>query len=279
MKRLFGCLTCNNESLKCYTAVIMLKFIYTGQFLLAKSSISDGMPPNVFAAYQQAIATLALAPFAFYLERNASTPLTLKILCKIIIIAVLGLTLTYYFYFTALKFASATFVMAITSTIPMFVYIMTLCLRMERLSIDKWYGWAKMIGCTICLSGAMVFSFYKGPAMYHIGKESISTHNSSTRHDQEDWVKGLLFTLGSIITWSLWIIFQGPIQKEYSPKLRLTALQCFFSSIASSIWVFSEYRSFSVFKLSWDVNLIAVVYCVSNQPTIVSTLVSSPHKN
>ncbi|KAG9159219.1 hypothetical protein Leryth_026473 [Lithospermum erythrorhizon] len=135
MKRLFGCLTCNNESLKCYTAVIMLKFIYTGQFLLAKSSISDGMPPNVFAAYQQAIATLALAPFAFYLERNASTPLTLKILCKIIIIAVLGvwnscrLTLTYYFYFTALKFASATFVMAITSTIPMFVYIMTLCLR------------------------------------------------------------------------------------------------------------------------------------------------------
>ncbi|KAG9131914.1 hypothetical protein Leryth_026518 [Lithospermum erythrorhizon] len=259
MKGLFACLTCK-ENVKCYTAVIILKFIYTGQSLLTKASISQGMPPNVFAAYQQAIATLALAPFAFYLERDTSTPLTLKILSKIITIAVLGLTLTYYFYFTAMKFVSATFIMAMGNTLPMVVYIMAVCLRMEKLAINRWYGRAKMIGCTICLSGAMVFSFYKGPAMYHIGKEIISTHKSSTRHDQENWVKGFFLTAGSTLTWALWIIFQGPIQKEYSPKLRLTTLQCFFSSIASSVWVFAEYRNFSVWKLSWDVNLIAVVY-------------------
>lgn len=255
----FGCLTCK-ENLKCYIVVIILKFIYTGQSLLTKASINQGMPPNVFASYQQGIAALILAPFAFYLERNSATPLTAKILAKIIVISIFGLTLTYYFFFTALKYASATFIMAMNNTIPMVVYIMALCLRMEKLAINKWYGRAKMIGCTICLSGAMVFTFYKGPAMYHIGKESITTDHSTENHGKEDWVKGFFIMLGCSFTWSTWVIAQGPIQREYTPKLRLTTLQCFFSSIASGVWGFSESRSFSAWKLGWDVNLIAVVY-------------------
>ncbi|GAA0171889.1 hypothetical protein LIER_25823 [Lithospermum erythrorhizon] len=207
MKGLFGCIA-SKANMKCFIAVVIIKFIYTGQSLLTKASISEGMPPNVFAAYQQAIASLALAPFAFYLERNSSIPLTMKILWKIIVISVFGLTLTYYFFFTALKYASATFIMAMNNVIPMIVYIMALCLRMEKLAINKWYGRIKVIGCTVCLLGAMVFTFYKGPAMYHIGKESISTDHSTSKHGEEDWVKGFFFMLGCTLTWSLWIILQ-----------------------------------------------------------------------
>lgn len=57
------------ETNKPYFAMIIIQFISAGMSLLSKASIATGMNPYVFVVYRQAFATLALAPFALFLER------------------------------------------------------------------------------------------------------------------------------------------------------------------------------------------------------------------
>ncbi|CAL5414500.1 unnamed protein product [Camellia sinensis] len=52
-----------------YICMVVCNIIFAGMALFAKAVISKGMNPYIFGAYRQAFATLALAPFAFCLER------------------------------------------------------------------------------------------------------------------------------------------------------------------------------------------------------------------
>lgn len=57
------------ETNKPYLAMIVIQFVSAGMSLLSKAAIAKGMNPYVFVVYRQAFAALALAPFAFFLER------------------------------------------------------------------------------------------------------------------------------------------------------------------------------------------------------------------
>ena len=52
-----------------YIAMLFIQFVYAGMALFSKAAIAKGMNPYVFVVYRQAFASLALAPFAFFLER------------------------------------------------------------------------------------------------------------------------------------------------------------------------------------------------------------------
>ncbi|KAK3027784.1 hypothetical protein RJ639_042229 [Escallonia herrerae] len=52
--------------------MLFVQLVYAGMALLSKSAIAHGMNPYVFVVYRQAIATLFLAPFAFFLDRVES---------------------------------------------------------------------------------------------------------------------------------------------------------------------------------------------------------------
>ena len=65
-------LLCRNAftaSQKPYIALIFVQFAYAGMALFSKAAIAKGMNPFVFVVYRQAFASLALSPFAFFLER------------------------------------------------------------------------------------------------------------------------------------------------------------------------------------------------------------------
>jgi hypothetical protein len=49
--------------------MLFIQFVYAGMALFSKAAIAKGMNPYVFVVYRQAFASLALAPFAFFLER------------------------------------------------------------------------------------------------------------------------------------------------------------------------------------------------------------------
>ncbi|GFZ09941.1 nodulin MtN21 /EamA-like transporter family protein [Actinidia rufa] len=137
----FGCVMVLMKSNKPYIGMFFIVSVYAGMGLFTKAAISNGMNPYVFVFYRQAFATLALAPFSFFLE------------------------------------------------------------RMEKISVNKWHGVAKVLGCLV------------------------------------------------------------PLVKQYPAKLRLIALQCFFSCIQAAIWAVAVDRSVSSWKLQWDLNLLSVLFC------------------
>ncbi|XP_059631398.1 WAT1-related protein At1g43650-like isoform X3 [Cornus florida] len=259
MKSSLGFPICVNKN-KAYIGIILIQFINAGTALLSKAALVRGMNSYVFVFYRNAVATLVLAPFAFFLESNKSAPLSYNLLCKIFFVALVGFTVCLNLFNFALKYTTATYASASMNTIPAITFIMAVFSRMERISLRQWYGRAKVLGSMMVLSGAMVIILVKGPPIYSGTQKGAS--NASINHiSRGNWIKGCLIMLSANITWSTWLILQAPIVKQYPSTLRLATLQYFFSSIQSAIWAVAMDRKISSWKLGWDVNLISVLFC------------------
>ncbi|KAK6940029.1 EamA domain [Dillenia turbinata] len=255
------------ETHKSYIVMLFIQFVYAGMALFSKAAILKGMNPFVFVVYRQALASIALAPFAYFFERNGNASLSYILLFKIFLISLCGLTLSLNLYYIAIKFTSATFAAATTNTIPAITFAMAVILRMEIISTRQLSGLAKLLGSIAGVSGALVFAFVKGTPIhlfnwYQSNKSSNSPLTYSvTNGSIEEWLKGPLVMLSANTAWSLWLVLQAPIVKQYPAKLRLTTLQCLFSCIQSACWAIGVERNIGSWKLGWDIHLLSVAYC------------------
>ncbi|KAI6691111.1 hypothetical protein NL676_027939 [Syzygium grande] len=246
-------------SYKPYIAMVSVQCVYAGMALFSKAAIAKGMNPSVFVVFRQALAFLAISPFAFFLERKESATLTYGLLFKIFLVAFFGITLSLNLYCVAINYTSATFAAATTNTIPAITLIMAFFLRMEGISVEKWHGRAKVVGSVM---GGFRVNLINWSSSGHTrrsppsGSTGIGDHSSS-----REWIKGSLIMLSANTFWSLWLILQGPIMKQYPAKLRLTTLQCFFSCMQSAFWAIATERDPTAWKLGWDMQLLSVVYC------------------
>ncbi|KAK4803913.1 hypothetical protein SAY86_003730 [Trapa natans] len=258
---------------RAYAVMVFVQLVYAGMALFSKAAISKGMNPFVFVVLRQALAFLVLSPFAYFFESNKYAPMSYGLLCKIFLVSFVGLTLSLNIYCTAINYTSATLAAATTNTIPAMTFAIAVCLRMESITMRRLHGVAKVMGSLVGVSGALVFAFLRGPPVEFIMKWYIQSHNhghptdhyapsaSPSSSNGAHWVKGSLLLLSSNALFSLWLILQGPIVKQYPSKLRLTALQCFFSCVQSAFWAVAMDRRPAAWKLGWDINLLSVVYC------------------
>ncbi|XP_047937672.1 WAT1-related protein At1g43650-like [Salvia hispanica] len=248
------------EAKKPYLAMILIQVISAGMSLLSKAAITKGMDPYVFVVYRQAFATLALAPFAFFLERgDKSPPLAFALFCKIVLVST-GIAVSLNLFHFALNYVSATFASALVNTCPAMMFILALCFRIERLSIKQGHGMAKVAGSALGFAGALVCTFVQGPAIYpESRKDFLRAYKQS--YTRGDWIKGSLIILGSNAAWCMWFIMQGPLIKLYPAKLRLTALQCLSSCALSAVWAAAKQRHRESWSLGWNINLVSVFYC------------------
>ncbi|KAJ4834166.1 hypothetical protein Tsubulata_004679 [Turnera subulata] len=264
MKCLLGCSNVM-ESHRPYLAMLLVQSVYAGMALFSKAAVAKGMNPFVFVVYRQAFASIALAPFALFLERKKVAPLSYNVIFRIFLVSLCGLTLSLNLYYIAIKYTTATLAAATTNTIPAITFVMAILLRMEIISIKNVPGIAKIVGSAMGFSGALVFAFVKGPPVsfmewnhtIHGPAQGTSVKGSAS----SEWIKGCLIMLSANTLWSLWLVLQGPLVKQYPAKLRLTALQCFFSFMQSAFWAIAVERNPSAWKLGWDANLLSVAYC------------------
>ncbi|CAJ1953125.1 unnamed protein product [Sphenostylis stenocarpa] len=259
---LLGCVA-TVEKNRPYVAMVFIQFVYAGMALLSKAAISKGMSPYVFVVYRQAFASLVLSPFAFF-ESNQSAPLSCNFLCKLFLVSLVGLTLSSNLYYVSINYTTATFAAASTNTVPAITFIMALLLRAESIFIKREHGLAKILGSILSLSGAITFALVKGPPLSFMKwyPENQKHTPSTIVHSKVDIFRGPLLMLSANTTWSLWLILQGFVVKQYPAKLRLTTLQCFFSFMQSTVVAVAvERNNPSAWKLGWDIHLLSVAYC------------------
>jgi hypothetical protein len=93
---------------------------------------------------------------------------------------------------------------------------------MEKVKTESPRGWAKMLGTTICISGSLVFTFWKGGYLFKSFENRALINIYSTkgsageyRHAKENWIKGSALILTSHVAWSAWLILQVVIRLFY----------------------------------------------------------------
>ncbi|XP_073013449.1 WAT1-related protein At5g64700-like [Typha latifolia] len=253
------------DAKKPYLVVILIQLIYTGLYVISKAAFDEGMSTFVFIFYRQAAASILLLPLAIILERKTAPHLSFSVLVKVFMHSLFGITLSFNVYNIGLKYTSATVSSAVTNSVPVITFCLAVLLRMEAIKLRSLSGMAKLTGIIFCSAGILVIAFFKGPSLNPLNHhqafgQSTNVTNRSPPHSKETWIKGSFLLIFANTAWSLWLVLQGPLLKEYPSKLLLTTLQCIFSTVQSFLVAMAFERKISRWKLKLDMGLLAVAY-------------------
>jgi len=255
------------EQSKPYVAMISLQFGYAGMNIISKVSLNGGMNHFVLVVYRHAVATIVLAPFAFFVERKVRPKLTFTIFCQIFALGLLGPVIDQNFYYLGLKLTSPTYSCALSNVLPAMTFVIALLFRMEKVNIKKLRSQAKIVGTIACVGGAMLMTLYKGPLVqmfWSPGHQSAQDNHTSmppaAAVDQKDWIVGSLLIIAATLAWSALFILQARVLKKYSAQLSLATLMCFLGTLQATVLGVAFVREPSMWAIGWDINLLAAVY-------------------
>eukprot|EP01018_Ginkgo_biloba_P017334 Gb_23338 [translate_table: standard] len=238
---------------KPHIAQVAVQICYAVMNIITRVALDDGMNPLIYVAYRQAVATLAIAPFAYFLERKERPAMTCAIFWQIFFLGLVGITLNQNFYFEGLAYTTPTFASATTNLIPVVTFVMATTFGLEKVNIRTMRGQAKVLGTLVCVGGAMVMTVYKGPVLATLAG-ALKT---------ETWTLGAILLFASCCLWSGWLTFQTPVVKKYPTQQSLTALMIFCGAIQSFVIAAIFERRASAWKLKLDMELLSIVYSVS----------------
>ncbi|URE06195.1 EamA-like transporter family [Musa troglodytarum] len=250
---------------KPYIAAVIIQLTYTGYFVISKAAFDEGLSTFVFIFYRQAAASVLLAPLAFVFERNTSSPLTFMVSLKLFMHAMLGITLSLNLYNIGVKYTSASVASATTNSVPVYTFFFAVLFRMETMKVKRISGIAKAVGIALCVAGVVMTALYRGSHIHPLNLHGSSGHHTSPTHQKAalpktTWIEGTLFMITSNITWSLWLVLQGMLLKEYTSKLLFATLECLFATFQSLFVAIAFERDSSKWKLQWDMGLLAILY-------------------
>ncbi|CAI9098500.1 OLC1v1035162C1 [Oldenlandia corymbosa var. corymbosa] len=230
----------------------------------------DGMDLRVAVTYRFIFGAVTMVPIAFFVERKTRPKLTWKVLFFAFLSGLFGGSLGQNLFLESLVLTSATFTSAMVNLIPATTFLLSLCLRLERLNWHARAGKAKVFGTLIGIGGAMLFTFYKGPTMT-IWKTDVNILNIMPSHHQtlpkaqgSDQVLGAILAFLCCISFSLWFIFQAKGAQHYPCPLSFTALMIVMALVSNLIATSCLQRDWNQWKLGWDIRLFAVAFSVSS---------------
>ncbi|KAK7301345.1 hypothetical protein RJT34_12208 [Clitoria ternatea] len=250
------------RKLKPYLAMVSLQFGYSGMYIITMVSFKHGMSHWVLSVYRHVVATLIMAPFAFVLERKIRPKMTLPIFLRLVVLGFLEPVLDQNLYNMGMKNTSTTFASATVNVLPAITFIMALIFRLETVNFRKIHSVAKVIGTAVTVSGAMVMTLYKGPALQMIKGHGASDHETSgtSESSEQNWVLGTLMLIASCGGWASFFILQSFTLKMYPAELSVTAWICFLGIFEGGIASLIFERDISVWSIGWDSRLLACVY-------------------
>ncbi|CAL1415044.1 unnamed protein product [Linum trigynum] len=235
--------------------MVALEFAYAGLALFTKAAFNGGLSPRIFIVYRQAIATLIMGTLAcFSRRRNPSgVSLTLESFSWIFAASLFGVTVNQNAFFQGIKLASSTAANAMINLIPAVTFVLATILRMEKIDIRSLRSWAKIFGTVMCVCGAMVMAFLKGPKL-------LNSHFLLGSEEDNSWVMGCLLLLAASFFWSTWVILQVPIGATCPDLVYSQAWLCLLATLQSTgVALFME-RDLSVWKLNSSFELGCCLY-------------------
>ncbi|KAM3704541.1 hypothetical protein ACB098_03G011600 [Castanea mollissima] len=249
-----------------FVSIVLVQLGYAGMNFTSMFAMHSGMHPLVLVAYRLLFATVAIAPFAYFMERKTRPRITMSILWQTFLCSLTGATGNMVLYFIGLKNSSPTIGCALTNTLPAFTFILAVLCRQESLGIKTRPGQAKVIGTIICVGGALLLSFYHGNII-NIGESSIHwtyaenmEKNSSTSSGHGNVILGPFLLILSSLSWSIWFIIQARMSKTFSAPYTSTTLMCFMGFIECGIIAAISKPVISAWSLSDPMWLLAAVY-------------------
>lgn len=118
----------------------------------------------------------------------------------------------------------------------------------------------------ICISGALILTFYRGTQLTHHPHSHAAGNNVNAMNSPQrpkNWALGSVLLAAGCLMWSSWFLMQARIGKSFPFQYSSTAILSFFGVIQSAILSLIFERDLSVWVLRGKLEIISVVYAVT----------------
>ncbi|CAM0944020.1 unnamed protein product [Alopecurus aequalis] len=229
---------------------------------LVKKALEQGLDRLVLVTLRQLVATVFLAPIAYYKERSTRPKLTLEILAYLFFSAVFGAALSQYTFFYGLQYTTATFAITFINLSPVLTFLIAVVLRMEPLKVKSAAGATKIAGTLLSLAGLLLLSLYKGVPLTH--QTTATALSPAAHHDDghgdRSWMLGTLALLVNCLCFSFWLLLQTRLTKKYPAIYSSTALMFFISTLQGGALTMAVERRASLWILTSKLEIVTVLY-------------------
>ncbi|KAJ7945900.1 WAT1-related protein [Quillaja saponaria] len=248
-----------------FAVMVVLECLDVGLTTLSKAAMSKGMSHFVFVVYSNALATLILLPSSFIINRSKRPPLSFSLLCKFFLLSLAGITVMQNCVFTGVSYSSPTLGSAMSNLVPALTFLLAVIFRMEKLELRSLRSQIKIMGTLVSISGAMIVTFYKGPAIGIDPGQSLKNLPppeplSSMLTKTSNWVIGGLLLATASLSLAVWTTAQAAILKGYPSQLTIVSFYCLFGTIQCTILSSILERDPNAWRLRPDIELIAILY-------------------
>ncbi|XP_065858966.1 WAT1-related protein At3g30340-like [Euphorbia lathyris] len=253
---------------KPFFVMLTVELAFATVNILLKKVLDEGINHLVFITYRLSISAAFLGPIGYFWERNSRSKLNFRILCYLFLSAIVGASLTQFFFLLGIQHTSATFSCAFINMVPVITFIMALPFGMETVNIKSNSGRAKIIGTLVCVGGAMVLTLYKGMPLFSHSSETgmkmelhgVKKLSYSRTQKGGRWTIGCIALVVGTLLWSSWFLLQSNIGKRYPYQYSSTAIMSLFGAIQSALLCLFIRRNLSIWVLKGKTEILTVLY-------------------
>ncbi|XP_015893328.3 WAT1-related protein At1g68170 isoform X2 [Ziziphus jujuba] len=228
------------NELKPVIVMVMTQIAYGIMNILYKLVVEDGMDFRILIVYRLLFATSFMLPIALIFERKSWQKLDRIILLQGFLCGLFGL---------------------------------------EKVGLETKEGMAKVAGTAVGMSGAMLFTFYKGIeiktwSVPHHHHHATTTHVSPNHKITANHLLGSFLSFSSCLSYALWLIVQAKMSKRYPFHYSGTALMCVMASVQSLAFALCVERDWTKWKLGWNLGLLTAAYSGIVTSGVVVTMIA-----
>ncbi|KAL1209967.1 WAT1-related protein [Cardamine amara subsp. amara] len=248
------------EKARPFISMVVLQVGLAGMDILSKAVLNKGMSNYVLVVYRHAVATVVMAPFAFYFDKKVRPKMTLMIFFKITLLGLLEPVIDQNLYYLGMKYTTATFATAMYNVLPAITFVLAYIFGLERVKLRCIRSGAKVIGTLATVGGAMIMTLVKGPIVELFWTKGASAQNTAGT-DIHSAIKGAILVTIGCFSYACFMILQAITLRTYPAELSLTAWICLMGTIEGTVVALvMEKENPSAWAIGWDTKLLTATY-------------------